>query len=46
MNIAVVGASNNPQKYGNEIVQHLVREGHTVFPVNPKVKTFLGIPCY
>ena len=46
MNIAVVGASNNPEKYGNRIVRHLVSEGHTVFPVNPKEKTILGLPCY
>ncbi len=46
MNIAVVGASNDPEKFGNRIVLHLVREGHTVFPVNPKEKTIVNIPCY
>lgn len=46
MNIAVVGASNNSEKYGNHIVRHLVEEGHTVFPVNPKEKTILNLPCY
>jgi predicted CoA-binding protein len=46
MNIALVGASNNPEKFGNRILLHLVREGHMVFPVNPKEKTILGIPCY
>lgn len=46
MNIAVVGASNNSEKYGNRIVRHLVEEGHTVFPVNPKEKIILNLPCY
>ena len=46
MNIAVVGASNNPEKYGNQIVRHLVDDGHTVFPVNLRDAIILGIPAY
>src|SRR3989344_328414 len=46
MNIAVVGASNNPDKYGYTIVRHLLADGHTVYPVNPKEKIILGSPCY
>ncbi|MBI4090502.1 MAG: CoA-binding protein [Candidatus Komeilibacteria bacterium] len=46
MNIAVVGASNNAEKYGNRIVRHLVEEGHAVFPVNPKEKIILNLPSY
>lgn len=46
MNIAVVGASNNAEKYGNIIVRHLLQEGHTVFPVNPKEQAIAGVPCY
>ena len=33
--IAVVGASNNPEKYGHKIVLNLKGKGYTVLPVNP-----------
>lgn len=46
MNIAIVGASNNPEKYGNIILLHLRNDGHTVFPVNPKEKIVAGLPAY
>ena len=32
---AVVGATDNPEKYGNQIVKDLKKRGYTVFPVNP-----------
>ena len=31
MKIAVVGASNQTEKYGYRIVRHLIDEGHLVF---------------
>ena len=34
--IAVVGASNDPEKYGNIIVRNLAAKGYTVLPVNPR----------
>ena len=34
--IAVVGASNDPAKYGNVIVRNLHGKGYAVLPVNPK----------
>ncbi len=33
--VAVVGASDNPSKYGNVIYRDLRRRGFTVFAVNP-----------
>ena len=33
--IAIVGASDNPSKYGNVIYRDLRRKGFTVFAVNP-----------
>ncbi|HEX6853619.1 MAG TPA: CoA-binding protein [Candidatus Polarisedimenticolaceae bacterium] len=42
--IAVVGASNNPEKYGNIIVRNLVRKGYTVLPVNPRETTIADLP--
>jgi predicted CoA-binding protein len=44
--IAVVGASNDPSKYGNVIVRNLAAKGYTVLPVNPKEKEIAGLPAY
>jgi len=43
---AVVGATDNPQKYGNQIVKNLKGRGYEVFPVNPKLKEVEGSECY
>ncbi len=42
--IAVVGASNDPEKYGNIIVKNLKGKGYTVLPVNPKAETIAELP--
>ena len=44
--IAVVGASNDPAKYGNVIVRNLAAKGYTVLPVNPKEKEIAGLPAF
>ncbi len=44
--IAVVGASTNPRKYGNIIVNNLKEKGYTVYPVNPKAREIAGLPVY
>jgi len=44
--IAVVGASNDPSKYGNIIVKNLMAHGYQVLPVNPKEATIAGLPAY
>jgi uncharacterized protein len=44
--IAVVGASNDPSKYGNIIVNRLKGYGYQVLPVNPKESTIAGLPAY
>jgi len=36
MKIALIGASNNPEKYGNKILKNLIEKWHTVYPINPK----------
>jgi predicted CoA-binding protein len=43
---AVVGASNNPEKYGFRIYKLLDRYGYTVYPVNPREKEIAGRQCY
>ena len=44
--IAVVGASNNPEKYGNIIVKNLAAKGYTVLPVNPHETEIAGLPAF
>ena len=43
---AVVGATDNPEKYGNQIVKNLIKRGYEVFPVNPRLKEVEGLACY
>lgn len=43
---AVVGANENPQKYGNMIYKKLKAHGYTVYPVNPKREEVDGEKCY
>lgn len=42
----VVGASNNPSKYGYKIFKALVEANFKVFPVNPIENKILGFKCY
>lgn len=44
--IAVVGASNNPEKYGHVIVRNLAGKGYTVLPINPKEREIAGLTAY
>ncbi|MFC1860316.1 CoA-binding protein [Chloroflexota bacterium] len=43
---AVVGATDNPEKYGSQIFKNLKRRGYEVYPVNPKLKELDGVKCY
>lgn len=43
---AVVGANEDPEKYGNRIFRKLLSRGYKVYPVNPKYETIEGVPCY
>jgi uncharacterized protein len=43
---AVIGASDNPEKYGNKIVKNLKARGYEVFPVNPRLKEVEGLACF
>ena len=40
--VAVIGASNAPHKYGNKAVRAYLRQGWTVYPVNPTEETVEG----
>jgi len=43
---AVVGATTNTKKYGNEIFRNLISRGYEVYPVNPRLKEIEGTKCY
>jgi predicted CoA-binding protein len=44
--VAVIGASNARHKYGNKAVRAYLRQGWTVYPVNPNEKTVEGLAVY
>lgn len=46
MNVAVLGASANPDRYSHKAMQALMTNGHRVFPVHPALSTLLGTPVY
>ena len=43
---AVIGANNNPDKYGNMIFNKLRSKGYEVYPVNPVYQEVEGETCY
>ena len=45
-NIAVVGASSNPERASYQVVSCLMEQGYQVYPVNPKAQEILGRPSY
>lgn len=45
-NYAIVGASNNPEKYGYRVMKDLLDAGYNVIPVNLKESEILGRKAY
>lgn len=43
---AVVGASEDPRKFGNRVFVAYLRHGRTAIPINPNAATVLGHPAY
>ena len=43
---AVVGASNNPEKYGYRVLKDLTAGGYEVYPVNPNALEIQGHKSY
>jgi predicted CoA-binding protein len=43
---AVVGVSQDRQKYGYEVFEALVKAGYKVYPVNPKYASLDAEPCF
>ena len=46
MNVAVVGASDKPERYSYQAVKLLKEKGHTVFPVHKTLESIEGIKVY
>ncbi|QAR32433.1 CoA-binding protein [Geovibrio thiophilus] len=44
--VVIVGASNKPERASNGIMKFLMKNGYTVYPVNPVEKEVLGVPTY
>lgn len=44
--IAIIGASNDPRKYGNKAVRAYLQEGYTVYPVNLNEERIEGLPAF
>ena len=44
--VAVIGASSARHKFGNRAVRAYLRQGWTVYPVNPNEKTIEGLTVY
>jgi len=45
-NIAIVGASPNPEKDSNKVTKYMIDAGYNVFPIYPKEDTILGRKVY
>src|SRR5664280_82244 len=46
MNVAVLGASNKPERYSYQAVKLLGEKGHAVFPIHPGLPTIDGVPVF
>jgi predicted CoA-binding protein len=44
--VAIIGASNAREKYGNKAVRAYLRQGWTVYPVNPNESHVEGLKTY
>jgi len=45
-NIAIVGASPNPEKDSNRVTKYMINAGYNVFPIYPKEDEILGRKVY
>ena len=46
MNVAVIGASDNPERYSNRAVRLLKEKGHSVFPVHKRLRMVEGFEVF
>ena len=46
MNVAILGASNKPDRYSYKAVRMLREKGHTPYPVHPALAEVDGLPVF
>ncbi len=46
MRIAIIGASQNREKFSNKAVRAYLKKGWDVFPINPKYDKIENLECY
>jgi len=46
MNVAVIGASNKPDRYSYQAVMLLKEKGHKVYPVHQRIRDIEGMLVY
>lgn len=44
--VAILGASDKPDRYSNMLVKRLASKGQELYPVNPALKSIDGIEVY
>lgn len=44
--VAIIGASADPAKFGNKAVRAFLRQGYTVYPVNPRETQIEAQPAF
>src|SRR3954469_20393506 len=44
--VAIIGASNDPRKFGNKAVRAFLQQGYTVYPINPNESEVEGLEAY
>jgi uncharacterized protein len=44
--VTILGASNDPVKFGNKAVRAFQQQGYTVYPVNPKETVIENLPVF
>lgn len=45
-NVAILGASDNPDRYSNKALKLLLEKGYNVFPVHPVLSSIEGIKVF
>jgi predicted CoA-binding protein len=45
-NLALIGVSKKPYKFGNALVKELSKLGYTIYPVHPELEFAEGVKCY
>jgi len=44
--VAIIGASNKPDRYAYKALKNLLSKGHIPVPINPRLEDIDGLKCY